>query len=258
LDPNTPEYNPGLAAKIWPYYEEVFKLEDSWLGEIMSAAGPNAAIFLVSDHGMAAQYKRFYPNAVLERAGLLARGYDEIGRQGEGIDLSRTRACVPPHADFFVVVNSVDWKGGIVQPSEREAVLKSATDALLAATDPATGQRIVTAAIRAEDVAGLGTGGETGGDLYLEVAPGYYPVGQLSTYTVEPLLSPIGAGAHGFLPLRRSMQAICVIGGAGIIPGSKLGGVRQIDVAPTAARLLGIPIPRDARGHVLGEILTQD
>lgn len=255
LDPTSPRYDEKLAAKLWPYYEAVYRLEDAWLGEIIDAAGQNAAIFLVSDHGMTAQHRRFYPNAVLERAGLLARTYDEKDRRGDEIDLSRTRACVPPYSDFFVTVNSTDRKGGVVPPGEREAVLQAATDALLAAVDPDTGQRIVTSVFRAEGVAGLGTGGEVGGDLYLELAPGYYPEGRLSSVLVEPTQSPIGGGAHGYLPLRRSMQAICIVGGAGVMPGAKLGGVRQIDVAPTAARLLGIAPPRDAQGHVLGEIL---
>jgi predicted AlkP superfamily phosphohydrolase/phosphomutase len=251
LDPDGPRYDPALAAKLWPYYEAVFALEDSWLGAIMDASGPGAAIFLVSDHGMAAQTKTFYPNAVLERAGLLEFG----GPKGRDLQLPKTKACVPPYSDFFVVVNGTDRKGGIVPPAEREAVLAAATDALLATTDPETGARVVTAVLRASDIAGLGVGGPASGDLYLELAPGYYPDDRSSKTPVQAVTSPIGHGAHGFLPLRRSMQTICVIGGAGIVAGATLPPVRQIDVAPTVARLLGIPAPRDARGHVLGEIL---
>jgi arylsulfatase A-like enzyme len=68
--------------------------------------------------------------------------------------------------------------------------------------------------------------------------------------------SLIGIGAHGFWPLRTKMQAICFIGGAGVVPGRRLPGMRAIDFAPTLARLLGIPAPRDARGHALLEVLA--
>jgi arylsulfatase A-like enzyme len=49
------------------------------------------------------------------------------------------------------------------------------------------------------------------------------------------------------------MQAICFIGGAGVKHAAEIGGVRQIDVAPTLAFLLGIPSPANAQGHILGE-----
>jgi arylsulfatase A-like enzyme len=52
------------------------------------------------------------------------------------------------------------------------------------------------------------------------------------------------------------MNAIFIAWGAGIKPGSKLGAIRNLDVAPTAARLLGIRMP-SATGKVLIDALKE-
>jgi hypothetical protein len=51
------------------------------------------------------------------------------------------------------------------------------------------------------------------------------------------------------------MDATFIASGAGIKPGSKLGRIRNIDVAPTAAKLLGLEL-KDVEGRVLTGILT--
>lgn len=250
LDPGSPRYDRAVAGRLWPYYAQVFALQDAWLGEIIDAAGQGAVVCLVSDHGMEGVGKTFSPNAVLEKSGLLARATDGA------IDLARTKIAAPPWGDYFVSVNGADWKNGIVAAQEREAVLRAATDALLAATDPETGRRVVTAVFRPGQVLDLGIGGAAGGDLYLDLAPGYVPTSQLLAQAVETRPSPIGTGMHGFFPLRQRMQAICYLGGAGVARGRQIPGIRQIDIAPTLARLLGIPAPKDARGHVLGDVFA--
>jgi predicted AlkP superfamily pyrophosphatase or phosphodiesterase len=248
LDPDSPVYNPVLAARLMPFYEQFYQLQDAWLGDLIDSAGPDAAVCLVSDHGMAGTGNNFSPNAVLEKAGLLTRTAD-----GKGIDLTKTQICAPPWGDYFVSVNGTDWKDGIVTPAERESVLRQASDALLSARDPRTGRPIVTRVFRPDEVIGLGMGGPAGGDLYLDFAPGFAPRNSLQTDWVSADPSPIGAGTHGFFPLRTKMQAIFFLGGAGVTHDTQIPGMRQIDVAPTIARLLGIPAPANATGHILGE-----
>lgn len=48
------------------------------------------------------------------------------------------------------------------------------------------------------------------------------------------------AGAHGFIATQPKMNAVCVLSGAGIKPGVTLKNVENIDLAPTAARLLDV------------------
>ena len=59
------------------------------------------------------------------------------------------------------------------------------------------------------------------------------------------------AGAHGFDPAQPDMGAIFYALGAGVPAGAELAEVRAIDVAPTAAALLGIDPPQSSEGRAL-------
>ena len=73
----------------------------------------------------------------------------------------------------------------------------------------------------------------------------------------EPVADAGGhKGTHGHLPESRFMHATFVAAGAGIKSGVRLKTIRNIDVAPTIARLLGVPLP-SAEGRVLTEILSK-
>ena len=115
--------------------------------------------------------------------------------------------------------------------------------ALLSTVDPGTGQPVVRAVFTASDLPGMGIGGPTGGDLYFDVAPGYYPSSQLDDRPIVEIPSPIGWGTHGFFPHRRTMHAILYLWGAGVETGKVIGPVQQVDVFPTVARLLAVPAP---------------
>jgi predicted AlkP superfamily pyrophosphatase or phosphodiesterase len=59
---------------------------------------------------------------------------------------------------------------------------------------------------------------------------------------------------HGYLPDHVSMRPLLVLSGAGIAPGRSLGHVKNIDVAPTIAALLGLTL-NEVEGHVLRDAL---
>lgn len=250
LDPDVPGHDPAAAARLWPFYAAVFDQVDRWLGALVEAAGPDAVIALASDHGTAGVRRFVDVNRILERAGLLAR------LPGGGIDLARTRVLAPAFADFFLTVNDTSWLGGIVVPAERDRVLDAAVSALLAARDPDTGHAVIERVFRPGQFPGRGIGGPRGGDLYFDPAPGYYPAQLPVDRIVAPLPGAWGEGAHGFDPERRTMHAIFVVAGPGVARGAMLPTIRQIDVAPTLARLVGIPAPAQAVGHVIGEALA--
>jgi predicted AlkP superfamily pyrophosphatase or phosphodiesterase len=73
-----------------------------------------------------------------------------------------------------------------------------------------------------------------------------------------PVTSPVPSvtGAHGYLNSDPELDAIFIASGAGIKPGAVLDRVRNLDVAPTIAALLGIHMPADIQGHALAEILS--
>jgi predicted AlkP superfamily phosphohydrolase/phosphomutase len=247
LDPWSPSYNLKLAMKILPYYEEIFRLEDAWLGDMMDLAGPNTAFALVSDHGMAGRSRLFGVNRVLESAGLLVKNPDGT------VDLSRTKALLPSWSDFGVVINDSSWKGGIVPRAERPEILQQVETALLSAREPNTGLPIVRSIFRPDQLTGLGIGGASGADLYFDLAPGIYPSTRLNSPLIEFTGKGFANGDHGFYPQRRSMQAIFFLGGPGVRKNAVIPGMRQIDIAPTLCALLGIEPSPDYEGHILGE-----
>ena len=61
-------------------------------------------------------------------------------------------------------------------------------------------------------------------------------------------------GAHGYLSSDPEIQSLFIASGRGIKPGVKLQSVDNVDVAPTAAKLLGVEL-KNADGHMLTEIL---
>lgn len=242
LDPDAPGYDEGMAQKLWPFYRRVYELQDQWLGPILDSVGKDTVVALMSDHGMAGARKTVYLNNALQTAGLLGR--TESGQ----IDWSKTKAAVPPWSDFFVCVNSIDRKGGVVFPHDRKAIVDAVERALLGLKDPETGAPIVTAVFRPEDAAGMGLGGPTGGDLYFELAPGYYPSSRTNANLVGAMGQEIGGGVHGFYPYRRKMGAIFYAAGPGFAKGGGLPVIRHIDVFPTLFRAAGIPMPKGAAG----------
>lgn len=62
---------------------------------------------------------------------------------------------------------------------------------------------------------------------------------------------------HGYLPAHPSMYPLLVLSGAGIAPGRHLGHVRNVDVAPTIAALLGLEM-RGVEGQVLTSALARE
>jgi hypothetical protein len=91
------------------------------------------------------------------------------------------------------------------------------------------------------------------GDLVLTAIPGY-SFNDSITATDVITESPTLKGTHGHLPDQDFMYATFIAAGAGIKPGSHLDTIRNTDVAPTMARLLGLKLP-EAEGRELKEIL---
>ena len=51
------------------------------------------------------------------------------------------------------------------------------------------------------------------------------------------------AGSHGYLASDPEMDAIFIASGYGVRAGAQLGRIANIDVAPTIAKLLSVPLP---------------
>jgi predicted AlkP superfamily pyrophosphatase or phosphodiesterase len=78
-------------------------------------------------------------------------------------------------------------------------------------------------------------------DLYLTASPGYaFWAGEDGPLTQD--VYPV-AGSHGYSNTDPEMQALFVASGSHIRPAVDLGTIRNLRVAPTIAKLLGISLP---------------
>jgi len=239
--------DPRLGAAARRLLEEIYRTSDDLLGAVLANRPNDALIALVSDHGMEGINKLIAINRVLEREGLLVLNDKGLP------DLARTKAFYPPVNNGYLLINSTSRKGGIVTQKERAAVVERLRGALLGIRDG--DETVVTAVYDAQqDGEKMGIGGEAGGDIYLDVLPGYDFDARTGLGEIITPRAPFGM--HGFNPARPSMRTIMVLNGPGIAAGRTLENVGLVDFAPTLARRLGLPTPKDATGRVLEEALT--
>jgi predicted AlkP superfamily phosphohydrolase/phosphomutase len=253
LDPASRRYDPSLASRVWPVYEEGFRrCADDYVGRVRSLF-PEATLVVTGDHGMEGNGRVFYPNVALKQAGLL-----EVDARGQ-IDLERSRAVFLYSHGGGVYVNSTRWRNGTVPAPERDAVKQAAARALLAARDPADGSPLVRAVFDPDiDGDALGIGGTYAPDLYVDPALGYQTFRSAASDAVTADGHAAGYGAHGPAPWRRNLHAIFYAAGPRVQPGVRLGVIRTIDIAPTVTQLLGVPRPADARGLSLPILRSTD
>jgi predicted AlkP superfamily phosphohydrolase/phosphomutase len=247
LDSTLPTFRKEIAERLRPFLEEIYRSCDEQLGALLELRPENSIVAVVSDHGLAGTHKRVGVNRAFQKAGLLTT-------EGPGrIDLAKTKVLYPAPDNRFLLINTTDRKQGIVAPGERQEVIERIREALMNIRDES--RQVVTAIYdAATDGEVMGIGGEAGGDIYIDLLPGYEFDPRPGTGDLIVPREP--HGAHGFNPALPSMRTLMVLHGRGIKPAHRLNGVRLIDFAPTFARLLGIPAPKEASGRILSEALA--
>jgi predicted AlkP superfamily phosphohydrolase/phosphomutase len=249
LERSISSYRHDLAGRIRPWLEWVYQSSDESLGRLMSRRPPDALFALISDHGLSGVDKLVALNRALRGAGLLV--LDSEGR----VDLSRTKVIYPPINNGYLLINSKDRKGGIVSAHERAELIRQTRALLLGLRD---GEQPIVRAVHDADTDGaaLGVGGEVGGDIYVELAPGYDFDSRIG---VGKMVSQTKAyGNHVAGPAQPDMRTLMIFNGPGVKAGQKLKNVRIIDFAPTLARMLNLPKPKDATGRVLWEAMIDE
>jgi predicted AlkP superfamily phosphohydrolase/phosphomutase len=248
LEPKLSGYRPEIAARLRPFLERVYQTADDFLGLLMNLRPENTIVALVSDHGMDATNKLLAINKALKESGLLT--LDERNR----VNLAKTKVLYPSINNGYLLINSTEHQNGIVTADEREEIVRRTREALLAIRD---GDRPVITDVydAATDGDTLGIGGDGGGDLYIDLAPGYELDTKINPRDLITTREP--HGTHGFNPARPSMHTLMVLNGPGIEAGAQLKNVRIIDFAPTLSRALELPVPREAWGRVIEEALTE-
>ncbi|WP_165072876.1 alkaline phosphatase family protein [Paludisphaera rhizosphaerae] len=211
---------------------------DSLVGRVVQGveeAGltDKTTFFVVADHGFIAVTKTLRPNAILRKEGLLTVADGKV---------ASARAFVVPEGGIGMVY--------LTDPATRDEDRKTIhrlfdnAEGVVAVIDSADFPRYGLP--KPEDHLGMS-------DVIIAVKDGYAVGG---AFTGDDLLqSHEQKGTHGFLSTEPKMNALFVASGVGIKPGARLPFVENIDIAATAAYLLGAPLDKPT-GRVLTEILT--
>ena len=212
---------------------------DSQIGRMLKAlddAGMTASttLFVVSDHGFKAVQKQVLPNVALRDAGLITA---ESGK------VTATKAYVVSEGgSAFVYVTAADPDGDLLRRARQaisglegiDRIIEPPQYAALGLPHPSADQQV--------------------GALLLAAKSGY---SFAATVTGEKTVvdAPEGSlGTHGYISSDPEIQALFIASGRGIKSGVKLQSVDNVDVAATAAKLLGVEL-KNLDGKVLTEIL---
>jgi predicted AlkP superfamily pyrophosphatase or phosphodiesterase len=214
----------------------VAEREDQYINRIVEAtrkAGifDKTTFFIVSDHGFAAVEKKFNPNVVLAKEGLIT-----VDASGKVTDW---KAAAWPAGGSCAIVLS--------DPSDRATAAK-ATAAFEKYLAQSRGP--ISRIVARKDLDRLGAIPEA--LLMLEAGPGI----TFDEYVTGPEIveSKDYRGTHGHLPSRVELRSALIVYGAGAKAGAKLSLARMIDIAPTAAGLLGLYFT-DAEGRAISELV---
>jgi predicted AlkP superfamily pyrophosphatase or phosphodiesterase len=178
--------------------------------------GEASTLVVLSDHGFVPVEKEAAPLSVLAEEGLFDREADGTPKFGK-------LGAVHAGGSFAVY-----W---VEEPSARErTALQRAVGRLIEA---GTVEEVVDRA-RLESLSA-----DPDAELSLDAAPGIYFSDRFEGPLVRDSLKD--RGTHGQLPTRPGLEASFVVVGPDVSEGQNLGLMALTQVAPTLARLLGLP-----------------
>lgn len=207
---------------------------DGYLGQILQAVeksdrAADTEWMIVSDHGFMSYTRKMNPMVALRDAGLITT--DSRGRvTGWKVFMRNASGSA-----FFEVRDKND----------AQSIAKATKIIQELAKDPANGiDKVYTPSeIQAK-------GADPEAFLAIGAARGFVFGSELNGSLVVE--TPLG-GAHGYDPLLPELHSSLILAGSDVPACTSLEGARMIDIAPTAAALLGISMP-SAQGVVLDKI----
>jgi predicted AlkP superfamily phosphohydrolase/phosphomutase len=254
IDPRHPMHEEARAKEGWAYWDRLMAKGDGIVAAVVEAAGPDALIALVSDHGGGTDLPAVRPpsdaNALLEERGWLHRGKDGA------VDWSRSVAYA---TSPYVYLNVKGREpGGIVEPGEKYERLRTEIMRAVSLWTDSRGRPVYQAVLPAETAGRLGVGGEVAGDVFLMPAP----VPDSETMTREEFRKAYSIEESGTWDWPRlntgthTDDSFFVLSGPGVRSGYRRKRPTLItSAAPTMAIAAGIPVPRDADGATLWDFL---
>lgn len=227
-------YGPRSAEAYW-----IASFADHRIRELVEAieASPMAGkttFFILSDHGYFSAHHEIRPNVMLRGLGLI---------EGSGQLEKRTAYCTAEGGACGVYIADQGRREQLAQLLRKELGNISGI------------QRVFIPQEFAEIGQAAPHENPRGADLWLVAKKGFAfsddSEGDLLTIETKKI-----SGTHGYLPDQPGMLSLCVVSGPGLKPGTMLGKIRAIDIAPTVARILGVELPT-ADGKPLEKLLER-
>ena len=213
-----------FTPKVHAALEEIDQMVGQ-LADAMRAEDPGAAVCIVSDHGFAPVNHVFYLDTAFVKAGLIT-----LQGQGKTVEEAGIK-------QWIARPWSASGSAAIVlkQPQDAGArtKVKGVLDSL--AADPANGIAAVL-----DEVAIRNLGGAPTAQFWIDMRPGF----SISPSLAPSIVSAVSArGTHGYAPTHPEMGSTFIIAGKGIRGGADLGSIDMRSIAPTLAKLMGVPFP---------------
>ena len=240
-------------AQALEYAAATYSLTDEYIGSFMHLIDDGWTIIVFSDHAQICPEGEAH--VIGESCGicvdpLASMGYtvmkkDENGNSLPEVDWSKTRAVQTRSNSIYINLKGRD-PHGIVDPADKYELEEQIITDLYGYKDPKTGHRIVSMALHNKDAVLLGLGGPMGSDIVFFVHDDYcYDHGNgLST-----------ACGHN----NTTLSPIFLAAGPGIKQNYRTDRyIREVDVAPTAAVLLGVDIPEQCEVAPAYQILSEN
>lgn len=232
----------GVEHAYGPHTREAFqavaeadeRIADIWATLQKAPLAGKATLFVVSDHGFAPYETNIRLNVVLKELGLITTG------EGDKV-MERKAWCVPQGGSAFIYVLDE------ANRDETIATIRQRLEKIEGIKEVLVGKQIEEHGLPAS------AANPESPHLIAAAQPGFAFADAVSG---EAVVSAGGfKGTHGHVPTPDYMHATFIAAGAGIKPGVQLDRIQNVDVAPTIAKLMGLPLS-NVDGRVLTEILV--
>ena len=245
----TSRYDENEVVK---FAEATYKVTDDYIGSFMHLIDEGWTIMIFSDHALISAEEEAVSQG--DNTGVCDEpfkgwGYtvmkkDENGKELPEVDWTKTKAIMTRSNSIYINLKGRD-KYGIVDPEDKYELEEQIITDLYGYKHPKTGKRIIALALHNKDAVLLGLGGPMGADIVFVVHESY--------------VEDHGAGlstAWGYQDT--SLSPIFLAAGPGIKENFRTTRyVREVDLAPTAAVLLGVDMPADCEGAPAYQIFTE-
>ena len=252
---------------------------DATLALAQSLMPATLPTFVSSDHGFAPQFLAIDASKVLVDLGLLSKPQTSNCRPATGETIGKAKACwAGGTVQIYLNLAGRDPAGGGLQQvaaADEAATVAQIKAAFLALSDPndwtgdgaPEGWMMIDRAYTKAEARYIPNGANSTADMSHPTRTGdlvvfAYPPYQFDAETPGTLVARSAFfGQHGYVPdvqnlaASINMRSTFIAGGGAVVPNYVVEGLRTIDLAPTIAYLLGVPVPQHSQGIVRLDML---